>query len=264
MELEGWLKSHKARRRAKNAIVASVLITLCLYFAPFAVLVDYPLILLSTLVHELGHAFTAVLVGGRFDTLAIYADGSGVARYHGEFSDLGRASISAGGLVGPALVAGLGFVGGRYAKLSRAMLALSGAFLLTVDILFVRNLFGQLFVGAVVVGMGWVAVRKSIDTAQVLVVFLSTQLALSVFSRGDYLFTEVAHTGAGVMPSDVAQMATALGGPYWLWGIVCGAFSVAVLLVGVWSFARGLGRPHPVAVSPGRDSEAPRNAVAEN
>lgn len=263
MQLEGWLRTHKARRRAKNAIVASVLITLILYFVPFAVLVDYPLILLSTLVHELGHALTAVLAGGRFDTLSVFADGSGVARYQGDFSPLAEASISAGGLVGPALVAALGFVGGRYARLSRAMLAVAAAFLLIVDILFIRNLFGQLFVGAVVFGMGWVAVRKSIDTAQVLVVFLSTQLALSVFSRGDYLFTEVAHTGAGAMPSDVAQIAEALGGPFWLWGILCGAFSIAVLLVGVWSFARGLATPpRTAAVSPG--TAAPRSAAAES
>jgi hypothetical protein len=74
-------------------------------------------------------------------------------------------------------------------------------------------------------------------------VFLSTQLALSVFSRGDYLFTEVAQTGMGAMPSDTAQMATALGGPYWLWGLACGAFSITVLAAGVLWFLRVLRDP---------------------
>jgi len=63
-------------------------------------------------------------------------------------------------------------------------------------------------------------------------------MALSVFSRGDYLFKEHAQTGAGLMPSDVSHMAQALGGPYWVWGAACGAFSVLVLALGVWLFMR--------------------------
>jgi hypothetical protein len=37
-------------------------------------------------------------------------------------------------------------------------------------------------------------------------------------------------------------MAMALGGTYWLWGLVCGAFSVLVLGAGVWAFSRTLSR----------------------
>ena len=51
---------------------------------------------------------------------------------------------------------------------------------------------------------------------------------------GDYLFTE----STGVGPSDVDQMADALLLPYWFWGIVCGAISVAVLMMGMRSFLR--------------------------
>jgi hypothetical protein len=31
-------------------------------------------------------------------------------------------------------------------------------------------------------------------------------------------------------------MSSALFLPYWLWGALCGAFSVAVLAVGLWTF----------------------------
>jgi len=79
-------------------------------------------------------------------------------------------------------------------------------------------------------------------------VFLSTQLALSVFSRADYLFTAVATTGAGTMPSDTAQIAAALGGPHWAWGLACGAFSIVVLAGGVLWFLRVLrDPPRPIA-----------------
>ena len=32
-------------------------------------------------------------------------------------------------------------------------------------------------------------------------------------------------------------MATALGGPYWLWGLLCAAFSALVLVVAGWRYA---------------------------
>jgi hypothetical protein len=79
---------------------------------------------------------------------------------------------------------------------------------------------------------------------------------LSVFSRGDYLFTDVARTQNGAMPSDVANMANALFLPYWFWGAACGLFSVAMLALGAWFFLRGLGamgrkkKPKDVAAPP--------------
>ena len=50
--------------------------------------------------------------------------------------------------------------------------------------------------------------------SQTALLLLAVQLALSVFSRGDYLFTNVALTSAGPMPSDVAVMSDALFLPY--------------------------------------------------
>lgn len=85
---------------------------------------------------------------------------------------------------------------------------------------------------------------------QLWLLFTAVQLALSVFSRGDYLFTATARTGRGALPSDAAQLADALIGPYWFWGGVCGLLSVAALLFGVVTFFRpaaGGRRPRPSA-----------------
>ncbi|MFO0634610.1 MAG: M50 family metallopeptidase [Nannocystaceae bacterium] len=109
--------------------------------------------------------------------------------------------------------------------------------------LVVRNPFGVVFTLAVAGAAGWLAVRGSDATAQLGCVFLATQLALSVFSRADYLFTDTAVTGAGTMASDTAQMAQALGGTYWLWGLACGAFSLVTLAAGVAWFLRVLREP---------------------
>jgi hypothetical protein len=241
-QLDNWLSSERARRRTKQALFGSIGLTLLLYFVPFGGVLGYPLTLLSTLVHELGHGLAALLVGGDFHSLRIFADASGVAQSSATGDGAARAFVSAGGLVGPATLAGVAFIMARRAGLARGFMALLGVAFLVVTALFIRNGFGVAFTGAVAAALLLVAWRGSQTTVQLTLVFVAVQLALSVFSRGDYLFMKEAHTGAGLMPSDVSHMATALGGPYWMWGAVCGLFSVLVLAGGVWAFLRGTQR----------------------
>jgi Peptidase M50B-like len=238
-----WLENAAARRRARTALIWSVVITLALYVIPFGAFIAYPLLLISTLFHELGHGIAAMLGGGSFDRFQMFADGSGVAQHHGDYGAGVRAFISAGGLVGPAVVAALAFVAGRSIRGSRGLLAVLAIGLAVAIVLVVRNPFGVVFTAGLVVAFGWLALRSGPETVQLATVLLATQLALSVFSRADYLFTDSAVTGAGTLPSDTAQIAAALGGPYWAWGLACGAFSLLVLAAGVAWFARVLREP---------------------
>jgi hypothetical protein len=66
----------------------------------------YPLSLLATFAHEIGHGMTTLLVGQHFDRLLLHADGSGPALWSGDPGRLARAAIAAGGLLGPS-VAGI-------------------------------------------------------------------------------------------------------------------------------------------------------------
>ncbi len=238
MKLDKWLENRAQRRRAKQALMISIALTVVLYVIPFGRVLAYPLMLFSTFVHELGHGLAALATGGSFSHMFVFADGSGVAYNSGGGSDIARAIVSAGGLVGPAIIGGLAFAVGRNTKLSRVGLALFAGLGAVVMALFVRNTFGLVFTGLMVAGAGWIAWRQSAEVAQLTLVFIAIQMSLSVFSRGDYLFMEEAHTGAGVMPSDTAHMATALGGTYWMWGLACAAFSGLVLALGVWLFSR--------------------------
>jgi hypothetical protein len=225
--------------RVRKLLWGSVAVTLLLYLVPFGGFVIYPLLLFATLAHEIGHGITAAMLGGTFEQFMLFADGSGVARSTGVTGDPGHALVAAGGLVGPATLGMVGFVAARRPRPSRALLGLLALGLLAAEILVVRNPFGWLFVGACVAGFAWVAVRCSARTAQTVLVFIAVQLALSVYSTGAYLFTDVAVTGAGTMPSDVANMATALGGPYWLWGLACGGFSLLAVAAGLAVYLRG-------------------------
>lgn len=254
-----WLEDAAARRRAARALKWSIGLTLALYLIPFGALLAYPLLLLSTLFHELGHGAMAIVTGGSFESLAIYADGSGVAAHRGSGGDGVRALTAAGGLVGPAIVAAMAFVAGRSARGARVFLVAIGLALAVTLALVVRNGFGVVFTGAVVVAALGLGIRASTGTAQLGCVFLATQLALSVFSRADYLFTDVAVTGGGTMPSDTAVIAASLGGAYWMWGLACGAFSLAVLGAGAAWFLRVLADPKP-----GLSGLRPRTDPASN
>lgn len=224
--------------RARQVLLITVAGTLLLYLIPYGGYIAYPLVLLSTLAHEAGHGLAAVLVGADFQSLKVWADGSGVASWSGRVGRLGHAFVAAGGLVGPAVAAAVGFFLGRDPRHARVGLWIVAVALAILDLWVVRNLFGFAFVALLAGGLALLAARASVVWVQGATVFLAVQLALSVFSRGDYLFVAVAHTGMGPMPSDVAQMAQALWLPYWFWGALCGLLSLAVVAGGLWGLTR--------------------------
>jgi hypothetical protein len=227
-------------RRTRWFLLGSVVVTVALYLVPYGIFINLPLIWLSTLAHELGHGFTAALLGGNFERFVMHPDASGVAQWSApaSFGPIRQAMVAAGGLVGPAILAAIGFMLARSSKVAKYSL-LAGTFLLVaIAVLVVRNGFGLAFVAALALILGVLATRERAEVAQLGLVFLATQLSMSVFSRGDYLFMEYAQTADGKMPSDVAQISNALIGPYWFWGAMCGLFSLAVLGIGLWVFFR--------------------------
>lgn len=219
---------------ARTMLMVSCAITLALYLLPFGGYLSRPFVLLSTLAHELGHGLTSLLLGGGFQRLKMWSNGAGVAELDTTgFGRLRLALTLAGGLVGPAVAAALFFTLGRTGSGARSCLLGLGVLLLLCEVLVVRNLFGWTFTGLVAAACFLTALRGTPPVAQLAVVFVAVQLALSVFSRADYLFTRVASNPTGRFPSDVENMAQVLWLPYWFWGLLCGAFSVAVLAWGL-------------------------------
>ena len=220
-------------KKTMIAVVAASFLTLILYVVPFLRFLSYPFMLLSTLMHEMGHGICAILVGGSFESFKMWADGSGVASITTSEYSASRALVAAAGLLGPPFVAAVFFSQVKSQNRTRFLLASFAIVLVLSIMLVVRNLFGVFFVGIISALLFYFSLGNGKKYAQVASAFLATQLALSVFSRSDYLFTKTATTSAGDMPSDVAQIADALFLPYWFWGGVCGLFSVLVLVLGI-------------------------------
>lgn len=200
---------------------------------PFGHQVLYPLTLLASYAHEMGHGLTALLTGAEFEKLALYADGSGQATWRGDPGRLAGAAIAAGGLVGPT-VAGTGLLlltrSPRYARLVLAALAA----LLAVSVAWlVRNAFGVAFLLALSAALGLAARVLSTHRAAFLLHVMAVTLCLSWFSDLDYMFSAYAVVDGVAHPSDSAFIAAALGLTHWFWGGVVAAVSLAVVVLGI-------------------------------
>jgi len=227
-----------ARTRSLWVLVGAVVVVALLPHVPLLSLLVRPLVWLSTLAHEAGHGVGAILVGGRFVSLAIYPDASGVASSTWDQTVAGHgAVVSLAGLIGPAVAAVACLWMGISARLARVALVLMG--LCCGALLLVTTGFGTivaLFFAVAFVGAG---VLSSPSWARLWCLVLAVDLCGAVFSRADYLFVKEATTGQGTMPSDVQQVAAALGGNYLLWGLVIGGLSALLLGVGLVGFFVG-------------------------
>lgn len=216
----------------------SIVLTILLFYIPYGDVIGRPLLLFSTFAHEMGHGIAAELVGGDFASFKMWSDGSGVAMSAIPPGRINHAITAFGGLIGPSILAMILFAVGTKPRWARAALMTFGALCALSVILVVRNTFGIVFVSAFAATFLAIGYFASLRAAHFTLVFVAVQLALSVFSRSDYLFTKSAQTAQGVAPSDVGQISNALLLPYWFWGALIAAISVAILAFGSWLYVR--------------------------
>jgi hypothetical protein len=111
-----------------------------------------------TIVHEAGHALTAVLVGRRLRGIRLHSDTSGLTLSRGRPEGPGMVCTALAGYPAPSLL-GLAFAGMFAAGVVTGPLV-ACAVLLAGVLVMVRNLYGVVSVlvtGAVLVGVSWLA-----------------------------------------------------------------------------------------------------------
>ena len=87
----------------RTLLILSCVGIVVLWQLPYGRQVLYPLTLLATYAHEMGHGLTALAFGATFEQLLLHPDGSGMAVWSGNPGRVATALIAAGGLVGPTL-----------------------------------------------------------------------------------------------------------------------------------------------------------------
>jgi len=219
---------------ARGALVGvAVLLLVVKDVVPFGAWLLYPFTLLASWVHEMGHGLTALLIGGHFQSLAIFADASGLA-YTAQPAGWASGLVSAGGLLAPPL-AGAALLGlARGPRRARTFLALTAAAMTLSMLVWVRSVIGWIALPAVAVCIGLVALRGGTRLQMLAAQFLGVFFALDTVSRIGYCFTAEAYIGGAKRASDVANMAAALGGTGWLWGVVVAGTSLGLLALGLW------------------------------
>jgi hypothetical protein len=224
---------HSKPIRSRSLLILAIAAVVLVWQLPYGRQALYPLTLLATYAHEMGHGLTALLMGAEFDQMLLHADGSGVALWRGNPGRMATAFIAAGGLVGPT-VAGVGIllVSGK-PRYARATLAALSALLLLSMAVWSRNAFGAFFLLAVAATLGVAAKALPDAAAAFLLHLIAATLCLSWFNNLGYMFSAQAIVNGVAMPSDSSVIAQALWLPYWFWGGVVAVFSLAVAAFGI-------------------------------
>lgn len=215
------------------AFLGAVALSIGLTFVPFGRYALYPFALLATWAHEMGHGLTALVVGGTFEHLELYADLGGVA-FTRRPDGLGAAAVSAGGLLGPALLGGLVVVLGAREVTARRILVVLGGALAVSLVVWVRNPFGMVGVALLAAGVLALARWGGEVPRRVATQLVGIQLCLGSLGSFDYMFTRQFERGGEVMVSDTQAIAQQLLLPYWVWGALIAAASLAILAGAFW------------------------------
>jgi hypothetical protein len=219
--------SLRAERERQQRIRLLAAIAICLVLAwqtSVGSLILYPLTLLATWFHEMGHGLAALTTGAHFDHMQIEADGSGVAHWQtvGEAGRLQRALVAASGPLAPALAGAALIIASRRPASTRAALAALAAALLLSTVIWVRSAVGWLVLPLLALAIGALAWRGSAPQQRLGVQVLGVAAAISAWRQFGYLFSADAGPGRR---SDTAAIGEALLLPYWVWGAV---ISVAI------------------------------------
>lgn len=213
-------------------IAAAVVVMIVSHLVPFGDTILYPFTLMGTWVHEMGHGLTALLVGGSFESLDVFANASGLAHVSAA-EPWQRGAYAAGGLVAPPIVGALILALGRGPARARVVLgALAVVMLISLPV-WVRSVAGWIALPLLALVLGFLAVKAGPIVRTVAAQFVGLLLALDTLAGIDYLFTGSATVDGVERPSDVARIADALGGHFLLYGIPLALLSLALLALGV-------------------------------
>ncbi|MGO8879579.1 MAG: M50 family metallopeptidase, partial [Desulfomonilaceae bacterium] len=189
----------------------------------------YPFTILATWFHEMSHGLMALLLGGKFENLIIFPNGSGIAYYLGPlyFEPIGSVLVASAGPMGPPLAGAGLIIASRNPKASSMILKFLGIFLLFSAFVWVRSIFGFiaiLVMGAIVLGISFM---RSQGIRNFAVQFLGVQACVATYFQIGYLFS---YSAGPLGISDTGRIQQILLLPYWFWGALMAVGSMFILI----------------------------------
>jgi hypothetical protein len=210
-------------------LIGAAIATIALWQVPGGNYILYPFTILATWFHEMAHGLMAFLLGGKFDRLIIFPNGSGIAYYSGPLflEPISTVLVAAAGPMGPPLAGAGLIVASRNPKASSMILKFFGIFMIFSALVWIRSLFGfvAIFVmGSYVLGMSFV---RSEGLRNFAVQFLGVQACVATYVQIDYLFS---YSAGPLGISDTGRIQQIILLPYWFWGAIIAAGSIFILV----------------------------------
>ncbi len=218
-------------RPDQSAILYASLASLALWFIPFLNLLSLPLEYLNAHTHEMCHAITAILTGGKVEQIDVFSNGSGVTPVLGGYLPL----VASAGYVGASLIGVLIILYSRNPNGARMSLRLLGTALGGSMLMWVRG-----DIVGVISGIAWVAIlfvlaaRLPAKGILFAATFIGIQQCLhsvmALLTLMDISFFSERH-------SDAILMQQSTGLPASFWAVGWSVFSLALVgitLRGAW------------------------------
>ena len=232
--------SHDARPQATTLILAAI-ISVILWFVPFAEILSYPFRIFVTFIHEGGHAIAALLTGNSVQSLSVAMNGSGET-YTTQGGVWSQMLVSSAGYLGAMTYGALLLVLIRRAVAARAVLFVSAGVVLLLTMIFgvfkpliasswtsLNGIPFTLMAGvALTVGLWAVARFASARVASFVVSLLAVQCVLNALLDLKTVFF-LSSPFAPSVHTDAMNMASATGIPAIFWTIVWIAMAFAIL-----------------------------------
>ena len=252
--------SNDARPQAMTLLLAAVL-SIALWFIPFAEIISYPFRIFVTFIHEGGHALAALATGNSVQSLSVAMNGSGET-YTTQGGVISQMIVSSAGYLGAMTYGALLLVLIRRSVAARLVLVGSSLVVFSLTAIFgvvkplMAGTWGSLsglpftLVAGVVIAAGLFAVARfgSARVATFLVSFLAVQCVLNALLDLKTVFF-LSSPFATTVPTDAVNMANATGIPALFWSVLWIAASVLILAVAVKQYAGS--RRSPLASGPG-------------
>jgi hypothetical protein len=234
--------SQDARPQALTLLLAAVL-SIALWFIPYADVLSYPFRIFVTFIHEGGHALAALVTGNSVQSLSVAMNASGetYTTQGGMFSQM---LVSSAGYLGAMAFGSLLLVLIRRAVAARIVLAGSAVLILVLTTIFgfitpmVAGSWGSLsgipftFFAGIALAAGLFAVARfaSLRVATFVLSLLAVQCVLNALLDLKTVFF-LSSPLAATTPSDAANMAAATGIPAVIWTIIWIVAALGILLL---------------------------------
>lgn len=217
------MQSQSEVKRSFKVLLFASLLTLALWFIPFAGALTYPIRLFVTFLHETGHALAALATFGGVNRVDLFWDGGGMMQFQGGW----RWVVWTAGYLSTTVYGSVLLLALRRERNAKRAAAVTGGLLLLITALFAGNPL------AVLVGLGAGAGLLALSrygqprVTHFLMSFIAVQCLLNAFYDVRTLLFISAFDST--LDTDARFMAEATGVPAIVWAAGWAVLSAVVL-----------------------------------